>query len=142
MADAVLSASTAAHSSSERYQVVIHVEPEAHPALEDGPSLAEKTVDRISCDSSVVRIVERDGNSLSIARRAHLRAHVPMAPPRRACAAPAGPAVELGDWRSARRATAPRRNLVLELRLALLQRSAHRGRNDARLSAAWTCSHR
>jgi hypothetical protein len=37
--------------------------------LENGPSLAPETVRRLSCDAGVVRIVERDGQPISVGRR-------------------------------------------------------------------------
>jgi hypothetical protein len=37
--------------------------------LEDGPSLAPETVRRLTCEGSVVRILERDGRPLSVGRR-------------------------------------------------------------------------
>jgi len=69
MADAALSASSGEHSSAERYQVVIHIDSNAPPAVEDGMSVATETAERISCDSSLVRIVERHGEPLSIGRK-------------------------------------------------------------------------
>jgi len=37
--------------------------------LEDGPALAPETVRRLGCDAALVRIVERDGQPLSVGRR-------------------------------------------------------------------------
>jgi hypothetical protein len=79
MADAALSARTP-HSSSERYQVVVHVEPGAPPSIEDGPSVATETAERIACDASLVRMTELDREPLSIGRKAR----VAPAPMRRA----------------------------------------------------------
>jgi Domain of unknown function (DUF222)/HNH endonuclease len=57
-------------SAGERYQVVVHVEPtEGSYVLEDGPALAPETAERLACDASVVEIVERDGEPLSVGRR-------------------------------------------------------------------------
>ncbi len=69
MADAALSASTPSHSNPERYQVVIHVERDAPPSIENGPSIATETVERIACDSSVIRLLEQDGEPVSIGRK-------------------------------------------------------------------------
>src|SRR5215211_297477 len=69
MAGAALTAAGATHSNTERYQVVVHVDADAGATLERGPALARETVDRISCDSSVVRVTERDGKPLSVGRR-------------------------------------------------------------------------
>jgi hypothetical protein len=69
MAGAALSSAAGEHSNAERYQVVVHLEAESPPALEGGPSIATETVERVSCDSSLLRIVERDGEALSIGRK-------------------------------------------------------------------------
>jgi hypothetical protein len=69
VADAALSASPHSHSAAERYQVVIHVDSAAPPAIEDGPSVAVETAERIACDSSLVHVLEKDGEPLSIGRK-------------------------------------------------------------------------
>jgi hypothetical protein len=57
-------------SAGERYQVVVHVEPtEGSYVLEDGPALAPETAERLACDASIVEIVERDGEPLSVGRK-------------------------------------------------------------------------
>jgi hypothetical protein len=37
--------------------------------LEDGPALAPETAERLACDASIVEIVERDGEPLSVGRK-------------------------------------------------------------------------
>jgi hypothetical protein len=72
-----------ATSSADRYQVVVHVdqavlthvaaasEDEPHRCeLDDGPALAIDTVRRLSCDATLVGIVEgRDGSPLDVGRK-------------------------------------------------------------------------
>jgi hypothetical protein len=71
-------ASTSAESSGPPVELVVHVEAGAltDPAsaeagtLEDGTSLAPATVDRLACDSSVVKVVEdARGTPLDVGRR-------------------------------------------------------------------------
>lgn len=58
-------------------EVVVHVDAQTLPAdevgemaqLADGPTLAPETVRRLGCDAALVRIVERDGQPLSVGRR-------------------------------------------------------------------------
>jgi hypothetical protein len=75
MADLALSG--AERSGGERYQVVVHVDEaalggknEGGCMLDEGPSIAPETAQRLSCDSSVVRMTEREGETVSIGRRA------------------------------------------------------------------------
>lgn len=65
-------------SSAERYQVVLHVEPDTLGAdteagrsdLEDGTRVSAETSRRLACDASVVRIVHRlDGSILDVGRK-------------------------------------------------------------------------
>jgi hypothetical protein len=71
-ADAAPSVSTA-----DRYQVVVHVDAETLQErsagrchLEHGPALAAETVRRLSCDASLVRIVETErGEPLDVGRK-------------------------------------------------------------------------
>jgi hypothetical protein len=65
-------------SRAERYQVVIHVEPETLRAdgaggrseLDDGTRLAAETARRFACDAGVVRVVRgSDGSVLDVGRR-------------------------------------------------------------------------
>ena len=58
-------------------EVVVHVDAETlagdeitqRSELADGPVLAPETARRLSCDAALVRIVERDGEPLSVGRR-------------------------------------------------------------------------
>jgi hypothetical protein len=64
-------------SGGDPCQLVVHVdadtlasdEVQARCELADGPSLAPETVRRLGCDAGLVRIIERDGQPLSIGRR-------------------------------------------------------------------------
>ncbi len=74
MADLALSG--AERSGGERYQVLVHVDAAALAGgeeggceLDDGPSIAPETAQRLSCDSAVVRLTERDGEPVSIGRK-------------------------------------------------------------------------
>jgi hypothetical protein len=74
MADAALAGG--AHSGGERYQVIVHAEAgslaqdeAAGCTLDDGPAVSAETARRLACDSSVVRIDERDGAPLSVGRK-------------------------------------------------------------------------
>jgi hypothetical protein len=75
MAETALAGAGNGRTGGERYQVVVHVDAvalhagDAAPVLEDGPALAEETTRRIACDASVVQILERDGEPLSVGRK-------------------------------------------------------------------------
>ena len=70
LADMSLVGDAGTGSAGERYQVVVHVEPtEGSYVLEDGPALAPETAERLACDASVVEMVERNGEPLSVGRR-------------------------------------------------------------------------
>jgi len=57
-------------SDGDRYQVVVHVEAiDGSAVLEDGVALAPKTAERLACDASLVEIVERNGEPLSVGRK-------------------------------------------------------------------------
>jgi hypothetical protein len=63
-------------SGGERYQVVVHVDVATLAAdadgrcqLADGAPLAAETARRLSCDSSVVELLEREGRVLSVGRK-------------------------------------------------------------------------
>jgi hypothetical protein len=64
-------------SGGERHQVVVHVSGETLTAgggdrceIEDGPAIAAETARRLTCDASVVAIVENEkGEPLSVGRR-------------------------------------------------------------------------
>jgi hypothetical protein len=84
-ADALLALAEASlagrdRSTADRYQVVVHVDAPAlsQPAgesvaarceLEAGVPLAHAAARRLACDATLVRIVERDGDPLSVGRR-------------------------------------------------------------------------
>jgi hypothetical protein len=66
-----------AMSGGERHQVVVHVSPETLSAgggdrceIEDGPAIAAETARRLTCDASVIAIVENEkGEPLSVGRK-------------------------------------------------------------------------
>jgi Domain of unknown function (DUF222)/HNH endonuclease len=75
MAETLLS-SGAAEPAGDGYQVVVHVDAAtlAHDdggpcQLEHGSALHPETARRLACDSSLVRILERDGRPLSVGRK-------------------------------------------------------------------------
>jgi Domain of unknown function (DUF222)/HNH endonuclease len=80
LADASLDSDENA-STADRYQVVVHIDAEALPAgtdaggssgrceLEVGVPLAHAAARRLSCDASLVAMVERNGQPLSIGRK-------------------------------------------------------------------------
>ena len=59
----------------DRYQVVVHVEEAAltgvvrPPAIEGETSISAETARRLACDASLVRVVGRDGSTLSVGRK-------------------------------------------------------------------------
>ncbi len=76
VADAALTREDANRTGGERYQVVVHVdgatlsgEGDRGCALDDGPAVAPETARRLSCDSSLVRIVEQGGEALDVGRK-------------------------------------------------------------------------
>jgi hypothetical protein len=82
MAETLLDSAPADKCGGQSCQVVVHVDAEALAGergddesseagchLEHGYALQPETVRRLACDSSVVRILERDGRPLSIGRR-------------------------------------------------------------------------
>jgi len=76
MADLALAGSDRDRASGERYQVVVHVDAPtlAHDAdgrceLADGRALAAETARRLSCDGSIVELLERNGEPLSLGRK-------------------------------------------------------------------------
>lgn len=68
MCEAMLMRPPSGLTGGDRYQVVLHVDSRG-TAIADGPGLAPETAKRLSCDSSVVAMVERDGVPLSVGRR-------------------------------------------------------------------------
>ncbi len=70
MADTSLAGETEGRSGGERYQVVVHFDAGSGASvLDDGPALADETARRLACDASLVEIVERDGEPLSVGRK-------------------------------------------------------------------------
>jgi hypothetical protein len=77
MADAFLGGADTARTGGDRYQVVVHVDTETLQQdgrgrtceLASGAPLAAETARRIACDSAVVKILERDGQPLSVGRK-------------------------------------------------------------------------
>ena len=70
LAETALAGGAQDRSGAQRYQVVVHVEPqEGVAALEDGIALAPETAERLACDASLVELVERDGVPLSVGRK-------------------------------------------------------------------------
>jgi hypothetical protein len=97
MAETLLASGPAERSGGDSYQLVVHVDatalahrrthasqegaaepngpagadepPEGACQLDDGRLLHPETARRLACDSSVVRILERDGRPLSVGRR-------------------------------------------------------------------------
>ena len=70
MADMSLGDGRSDRSGGERYQVVLHVDSTyGKSILEDGSALSDETARRLACDASVVQLVERDGEPLSVGRK-------------------------------------------------------------------------
>jgi hypothetical protein len=77
VARAALAAGAVERPGSEPCEVVVHVDVETlvrddvreRSDVEDGPSLAPETVRRLGCDAALVKIVERDGQPVSVGRR-------------------------------------------------------------------------
>jgi len=76
VAMAELALSGGSRSGGERQQVVVHVdegvlagEAAGGCELDEGPSVAPETARRLACDSSVVRVREREGKTLSVGRK-------------------------------------------------------------------------
>lgn len=58
-------------STADRYQVVVHVSAETSDAhIEDGPHVSVETSRRVSCDCSIIAVLENgDGEPLSVGRK-------------------------------------------------------------------------
>ena len=77
VARAALAAGADERPGGDPCELVVHLDAETLAAdqlqdrseLEHGPALAPETVRRLGCDAAVVRIIERDGQPLSIGRR-------------------------------------------------------------------------
>jgi hypothetical protein len=85
VADLALTASAGDRPTPEGYQVVVHVDAPVLAAdtdgrcrLADGQPLAVETARRISCDGSLVELLEREGRILSVGEEA---ADAPARPP-------------------------------------------------------------
>jgi hypothetical protein len=71
--------SVVARGSPDRYEVMVHVDTDvlSHDArgqvrIDDGPALAPETARRLACDASVIPIIERGGEALSVGRRSRV----------------------------------------------------------------------
>jgi Domain of unknown function (DUF222)/HNH endonuclease len=76
MADLALAGSDRHRTGGERYQVVVHVDAltlahdvDGRCELADGRALAAETARRLSCDGSIVDLLERNGEPLSLGRK-------------------------------------------------------------------------
>ena len=70
MADMSLVDGQGHRSGGERYQIVVHIDStHGKSVLEDGSALSDETARRLACDASVVQLVERDGEPLSVGRK-------------------------------------------------------------------------
>jgi Domain of unknown function (DUF222)/HNH endonuclease len=77
MAETLLAHCLSQRVGGERYQLVVHVEPQALSddapdascELDSGPALPAETVRRLACDSSLVAIAEEGGRPLSVGRK-------------------------------------------------------------------------
>jgi hypothetical protein len=77
LARTALASREALRTGGDRCEVVVHVDAETLAGddvadrceVERGPALAPETARRLGCDASIVRIVERDGEPLSVGRR-------------------------------------------------------------------------
>jgi hypothetical protein len=76
MAEKALSGGGDARPGGERHQVIVHVDEPAlagsgdgECVLAEGPALAPETARRLACESSVVRLTQRDGETLSLGRK-------------------------------------------------------------------------
>ena len=77
LARAELNSDNSSHCGSDPVEVTVHVDVETLAAdevgdrceLAHGPALAPETARRLGCDAGLVRILERDGEPLSVGRR-------------------------------------------------------------------------
>jgi hypothetical protein len=77
VADSFLAGGLRSRTGGDRQQVLVHVDvatlsgddEAGRCELGDGAALAPETVRRLSCDASIVRLLERDGRPLSLGRR-------------------------------------------------------------------------
>ena len=79
MAETLLASGPTPQPGGERYQVVVHADADAlggdgdgdgeRCELDDGPAIAVETALRLSCDASVVAMLEADGEPLNVGRK-------------------------------------------------------------------------
>jgi hypothetical protein len=77
MGGALLAGGAGDRTAGDRFQVVVHVDAETvgdrdgggRCELDQGAALHPETARRLACDASLVRVIERDGQALSIGRR-------------------------------------------------------------------------
>jgi Domain of unknown function (DUF222) len=77
MAETLLANGPAQRAAGERYQLVVHVEPQVLSddapdrccELENGPALPPETARRLACDARLVAIAELGGRPLSVGRK-------------------------------------------------------------------------
>ncbi len=76
MADLALARAPGERSGGERAQVVVHVDAAVLAGdeggrceLEEGPAISPETARRIACDASLVTLLEREGETLSVGRK-------------------------------------------------------------------------
>jgi Domain of unknown function (DUF222)/HNH endonuclease len=77
LAENFLAQSDTSSNTADRYQVVVHIDAETlrdrtagRCEIEQGPSLAVETVRRLSCDASLLRVLENEhGDPLTVGRK-------------------------------------------------------------------------
>jgi Domain of unknown function (DUF222)/HNH endonuclease len=77
VARSALALGHAEKQGGDRCEVVVHVDVETlagdalneRSGIENGPAISPETARRLACDAAVVRIIERDGQPLSVGRR-------------------------------------------------------------------------
>lgn len=82
MAETLLATGPTAQPGGERYQVVVHADAETLAGhndgdysdgdcceIDDGPAIAAETARRLSCDASLVAMIEADGEPLNVGRK-------------------------------------------------------------------------
>jgi len=76
LAEAALRSDQSKRADGDRYQVIVHVDEAALSAtvdggceIADGPTIAAETARRLACNSSLVRLTETGGKTLSVGRK-------------------------------------------------------------------------
>ena len=77
LADAGIAGDSPGRVGADRHQVMVHVDIETlahdtlggHNELHEGPPLASETIRRLTCDCSIVTVIERDGEILNVGRK-------------------------------------------------------------------------